>query len=303
MLRFKCQRCKKSFSFEEYPQFYDISKKTPLFDDKKDDHEILVKWLKDITSQIKCMKCGASVYLIGIGDKLLDSEIDLTSAPIVILIKDAIDLVEKGKYDEYRECAEKVISLLLDNPGQLIYIEDTDLMQAASNALKIIWENVDTSDLFDEMINSGNMVAIIGDYTDHAQQLKPTLVNVKPDAHTSAYFQNAIDSWLFGLNNASLILCCSVIENLLVQRLWKIDINLVRKVNLKDMAWKDRELWELINNATKENILDRKESTKAHNIRELRRKAVHRLEPVNSSDAYNAIMDTKEIIEKILKAP
>jgi hypothetical protein len=249
------------------------------------------------------MKCGASVYLIGIGDKLLDTEIDFTSAPIVILIKNAIDLVEKGKYDEYRKCAEEIISLLLDNPGQLIHIEDPDLMKAASDALKIIWENVDTSHLFDEMINSGNMDAIIGDYTDRAKQLKPTLVSVKPDKQTSEYFQSAIDSWLFGLNNAALILCCSVIENLLMQKLWKIDITLVRKANPKNMNWKDRDLWELINNATKQNILDKKECSKAHNIRKLRQNAVHRLKPINSSEAYSAIMDTKEIIEKLLKLP
>jgi len=303
MLRFKCKKCKHSFSFEESPQFYDLSKVIPSSAADENTEEILEKCLKDITSQMKCMKCSASVYLIGIGDKTFDSEIDFTSAPIVIAIKDAIDLVTKGKYDEYRDCVKRIIWLLLDNPGQLVYIEDPDLMQAAGNALKIIWENVDTSDLFDEMVMSGNMVSIISDYTDRAQQLKPTLVSVKPDEQTSVYFQDAINSWLFGLNNASLILCCSVIENLLIQKLWNIDMNLVKKMNPKDMKWKDRELWVLIKNATDHNILGRDENSKAHNVRDLRCKAVHKLKIINSAEAYKAIMDTKQIIEKILKTP
>lgn len=300
MFRFRCKRCKNSFSFEEHPSYHELFRNIPTFDESKD-VEVFTKWIEDVTANIECTKCKSSVYLIGIGDKLLDSEIDFTSTPIVILIKKAIELVNTGQYEKYKECASKIIWLLLDEPGQLIYFEDTELMNQAISALKIIWDDVDTSELFDEMVSSGNMVEIIGGYTDRAKLLMPTLIDKKIDDQTSAYFQEAIYSWLFGLNCASLILCCSIIENLLRQKLWNIDLNLVLKKNPKDGDLKDRDLFELINNAESAGIIDKGTKSKAHKIRIIRKEAVHRLRKINSDESFRAITDTKHIVEKILK--
>lgn len=300
MFRFRCKRCKHSFSFEEHPSYHELCRNIPTFDESNY-VEVFTKWIEDVTANIECTKCKSSVYLIGIGDKLLDSGIDFTSTPIVILIKKAIELVNTGQYEEYKECASEIIWLLLDEPGQLIYFEDSELMNQAISALKIIWDNVDTSELFDEMVSSGNMVEIIGGYTDRAKLLMPTLIDKKIDDQTSAYYQEAIYSWLFGLNSASLILCCSIIENLLRQKLWNIDLNLVLKKNPKDGDLKDRDLFELINNAASAGIIDKGSKSKAHEIRKLRKDAVHRLRKINSDESFRAITDTKHIIEKIFK--
>lgn len=38
-----------------------------------------------------------------------------------------------------------------------------------------------------------------------------------------------------------------------------------------------------------------------HDIRKLRNKSVHKLKPIKTDEAYTAIMNTKNIIEQLLK--
>ena len=64
---------------------------------------------------------------------------------------------------------------------------------------------------------------------------------------------------------------------------------------------KERSLSELINNAANEGLLDKSTKKMAHNIRLLRKDAVHKLRSITSDEAYNAIMNTKKIIEQLLK--
>jgi len=64
---------------------------------------------------------------------------------------------------------------------------------------------------------------------------------------------------------------------------------------------KERKLSELINNAANEGLLDKFAKKMAHDIRLLRREAVHRLKSITSDEAYKAIMNTKKIIEELLK--
>jgi len=299
-------RCKYSFTDEQLPvspwkQVKERqTKKSELLEKSSSEEEEIREVLVEITRNVKCPRCLSTAYLTGIGEKR-EFEIDLTSEPLVQLIKGAIDIVKSEKKEDiskdYIEYAQGIIDLLILNPGKLIYFPDPDLIKEAEYAFNIIWDNVDTDELF-TALHSDVMVGITVDYIHRAIKLKPTLVSVKPDNQTSVYFQDAMHSWLFGLNSAALILCCSIIENLLKQKL-------SRKPNL---VWessgnrlKERKLSELINNAANEGLLDKSVKKMAHDIRLLRRDAVHRLKPISSNEAYNAIMNTKKIIEQLLK--
>lgn len=110
-------------------------------------------------------------------------------------------------------------------------------------------------------------------------------------------------AWLFGLNNSWLILCCSILENILKAKLYKIDIDLVYKISESKnilQGVEDYDLEILINNAERENLITFKEKNIAHKIRIHRNQAIHRLHTFSSKKTYDAILSTKSIIEKLL---
>ena len=300
MLNFKCKNCNHIFTDEELPRSPSIEIKSNKIKRENESYvDYLYDFIEEVTKKTRCPKCNSTVYLT---DKNFIKEFDFTSEPLVRLIKDTIDLVKSDRKKdiskEYMEYAKEIVSELMWSPGRLILFEDPDLMKEAESAIAVIWDNVDEKELWDEAFHNSLIVNIVGDYFERAKKLKPTLVSVKPDNQTSIYFQDAMHSWLFGLDSATLILCCSIIEKLLKQKL-------SRKPNL---VWKsigsrlkDRDLSELINNAANEGLLDKSTKKMAHGIRLLRRDAVHQLKPISSDEAYNAIMDTRKIIEQLLK--
>ena len=195
---------------------------------------------------------------------------------------------------------------LLGSPGQLIYIQDESEMKAVQTILDIIWKSTYSEALFDEMTGgkyTDFMVHMVEDYIDNAKMLKPTLISVDINkTDFKVYYNEAMQAWLFGLNNSSLILCCTIIEDILKTKLSDIDINLVidiEKNGKQVIGWKNRELEKLINIAFDHKIIGLNERKIAHKLRALRNAAIHRLKTLNSSEVYKAILDTKEIIEKI----
>src|SRR4030042_2091055 len=166
-------------------------------------------------------------------------EMDVTSEPLVQFIKGLVDLhknykkenitpVSFVKYSEEAiDYAKEIIGHLMWKPGTLIYFEDSYLMEEAKSAIDSLWEDMNYEDLSNEMFSGGYgglLVSIIGDYIERGMKLKPTFVSVKPDDIVSVYFQNAMECWLYGINSATLILCCSIIENLL-----KLETKIVQK--------------------------------------------------------------------------
>ncbi|MBI5665222.1 MAG: hypothetical protein HZC49_09115 [Nitrospirae bacterium] len=235
-------------------------------------------------------------------------EIDFTSQHIVQLVKSAVDLVEKGQSEnvskEYMEYASEIITELLERPGQLVYIAYPDFIRKAEDAINIIWGNVDDDELFQEIfygkIHGESRAAIIADdYMKRAKKLRPTFLTKKPKEAISAYFQNAMECWLFGINTAALILCCSVIESLLTDAFEEKGLSLTKENG------RPKGFLALTYEANKESIIDGNIKEMADDINELRRLAVHHIseyhtENIGETETYNAIMKTKKIIEKLL---
>lgn len=303
MLNFKCMRCKYLFTDEQLPiSPWKQTKEQKSID--PDNEKELGKILTEVTKNVKCPKCQSTAYLTGIGEKK-DFEIDLTSEPLVQLVKGAIELVKnKREVDiskEYFEYAQGIIDILIHNPGKLVYFADPDLIKEAETAVNIIWDNVDTEELF-TTIHSDLMVEMTIDYIRRAIKLKPTFLSVKPDNMVAAYFNNAIEAWLFGLNSASLILCFSIIESLLKQKyptlLYKSDKVLK---SFKEIRENERTIEEFIDHIASKDFIDNSIRQMIHDIRKLRNRATHKLKPITSDEAYTAIMNTKKVIEQLLK--
>ena len=268
MFKFRCKKCKNIFTIEQHPLFQSLISETVL----------------EITKQTRCQQCQSTVYLVGIGNIKIEEGLDATSEPLVQIIKGLVDLHKEYKLktstpdsflkysDEVSEYAQGIAEHLMWHPGTLVHFEDTELMNEAKNAIEELWKSLNYDKLSDEMFSggfSGLMVNIVGDYIERVKMIKPTFITVKPNNEIRTYFQQAMTAWSHGLNTASLILSCSILEAILKQVLLRKDPKLVydtgKGKSFKELKEKDLEV--LIENARLKNILDDREAIKAVKIR------------------------------------
>jgi hypothetical protein len=320
LFRFRCKKCKNTFAVEQHPLFQSLKDKLNAEPKGFSDNETLKAFsetILEITKQIRCQQCQSTVYLIGVADISFETGVDATSEPLVKAIKGLVDLHKEYKSKtstpdsflkysaEVGEYAQEIAEHLMWHPGSLVYFEDSELMTDAKIAIHELWKNLSYDELSDEMFSggfSGLMVNIVGDYIERVKMIKPTFITVKPNNEIRTYFQQAMDAWSYGLNTASLILSCSILEAILKQILLKKDSKLVydfgKGKSFKDIKEKDLEV--LIENAKLKKILDDTEAKKADKIRKSRNAAVHKLKQISSDDTYKAIITTKELLEKLL---
>ena len=202
--------------------------------------------------------------------------------------------VPENMKEEFENLWESIEEDLMWYPGTLIYLKDKSELKTAQVVIDAIWSGLDRDEIFDEMTGGGYaglLVDIIGDYADRVKMLKPTFISINPKkSDFQIYFQEAMRAWLFGLNNSSLILCCSIIENTLTEELHKINIDLVKTCPLE----------KLIDNAAKERLITFEEKNTAHEIRKLRNNSIHELHSISSKQTYDALINTKNLVEKLL---
>lgn len=300
MLKFRCKRCGKEFSFEQVASYLQLKENLSNVHDL----ESLSNAIEEITKQIKCFDCQVSVYLIGIGKNDIEDEIDVSSEPIIQTIKRLTDLHKKYKMEnitansfieyskEAKGLAYEIIESLIWEPGKLLFFEDSILINDAKDVVKDIWESIPSEDLWNETLSGGYkglLVNIICDYIDRAKSLKPVFIAINPSNQIKSFFREAMGAWLHGLDTASLILCCAMIEEMLE--------TIYPDLTKAEKAGKGK-LQALIDKA-KGNIFDNADADNAHEIRLLRNDAVHKLKKSSKKDTYEAIFNTVSLIEKI----
>lgn len=232
---------------------------------------------------------------------------------LINLFRDSIDIenlkinIPSDKEDEFNKLWSSIIEDLMWEPGKLIYVSDPSELTAYKTIIDLMWRTLDTEDMFDELTSGGYgglMVDIVGNYIDRAKYIKPILIGINPgieDFHV--YFNEAMKSYFYGLNNSALILCCSILENIIKKKLSETDDELVYKLIIKDgkvVGVNELPLKKLINNAALVNLISYEEKETAQEIRELRNNTVHKLFNISSDKTYKAIIDTKNIIENLL---
>lgn len=215
--------------------------------------------------------------------------------------------MDEDETNEFGSLYESIVEDLMWSPGTLIYIADESERRAAQTLIDMIWKTQDTDEIFEEMTSGGYaglLVNIVGDYIERAKMLRPTLISIDPhDIEFTRYFEEAMKAWLYGLNTSSLILCCSVVEEMIRTQLYSIDPNLaldLEKRGRNVTGVRNKKLKTLIDTAYSHNIIDNGEKAIAHSIRKLRNSAVHNLRKVSDKETYQAILDTKKLVEKIL---
>lgn len=322
MFEFRCKKCKYTFFIEQHPIFQSLKDKLnaePKDFSNDEKLKVFSETALEITKQIRCQKCRSTVYLVAFGGLRFHEGVDATSEPLVITIKGLVDLHKEYKSktatpdsffkysDEVSEYAKEIVKHLMWHPGDFLYFEDSELMSDAIVAIDDLWENISYDELSDEIFSggfSGLMVNIVGDYIERVKMIKPTFITVRPNNEIRTYFQQAMDAWCHGLNTASLILSCSILEAILKQVLLRKDHKLVYDIDKSKglKGFKEKDFQVLIENARIEKILDDGEAKKADKIRKKRNAAVHVLKQASSDETYKAVITTKALLEKLLTA-
>lgn len=197
---------------------------------------------------------------------------------------------------------EQVVSF----PGRLIYEENPKKLKKNQAGIDLLWKTIDEDEIFDEIISGGYaglLAHSMGDYAARAKKLKPTFISVNPiDKDFPVFFEEAMNCWLYGSNRASIILCFSILEDLLKEKLLEIDDQLVYKLSSSDKLNKVRVYpsYILIKNAYKKFLITKDQKDSLFIIKNKRNDIVHNLHSVNSSETYEMIIQTKEIVEHLL---
>jgi hypothetical protein len=216
-------------------------------------------------------------------------------------------MLSTSKMEEALNLHHQIVEQLIWTPGALIYIEDKKTLQRSKAVMNFVWDSLDPDEIFSDVTAgeySGLLVNVIGDYIDRAKMLKPTFISINP-SHTEfqVYFEEAMKAWLFGLSNSALILCCTIFELLLKEKLSQKDSALVYKSlnGNENKGIQQFSLDKLIKNAYGAKLLDKEDKIIATNLRKLRNNSVHKLESISDKQVYDVLIQTKELIEKLLK--
>lgn len=210
---------------------------------------------------------------------------------------------------------ESLVWELLENPAQLVCIPDKRKRETLKSVIGCIWPEKDEADrqetrewIFQEMFGgyfTSIMLDLVDEYPRRAMELRPTLVGFDPqDPELEACFEEAVQAWLRGLNRASVILCCSAMEQLLSRRLYAIDPDLaleLKRTGDRIVGVKNRQLREIIEVSFLRGVIDAVDKKKAHKLRKLRNDAVHGLRAVSEEDALDAIQSFQVLLEKVLE--
>lgn len=215
--------------------------------------------------------------------------------------------VSPDKKEETEKLIEDIVDYLVWFPGALFFDENHDRHKRNEAVIELLWKIVDSDEIFDELLSggySGLLANMLGDFSERVKMLKPTFISINPETiEFSNYFEEAMKAWLYGLSNAALIICFALIEDLLKDRLCQVDVDYVYE--LKDpnnpKGVKQVSYDRLIMSALKEGIIDRSEKNTLFRIKKLRNDSIHRLETVTDSQVYEAIIETKQIVEKLLR--
>lgn len=225
------------------------------------------------------------------------------------LLKDVDGIYEMSEEDKniFNKLYEDILTQLLYSPGTLLYFKNPSEQKIAQTVINILYTNLDTDEIFDEITGGGYgglLVNMVSDYIDRAKLLKPTFISINPQrTEFKYYFEEAMKAWLYGVDSASLILCASIIEDILKSELEKIDIDLAYNLKKRDnqiVGVRSVGLSKLIKNALDKKVFSFEDYKKAEQVIKLRNDVVHELKSSTYKESYNAIINTKTLVENLL---
>ncbi len=226
---------------------------------------------------------------------------------ILLEYLDESDDVSSGeeKDDRFNELVCEVMVSMIEKPGVLLYIKEESKRNHYKALIELVWKFVDPEKIYQSLSdeNYETLHFIAEGLSKRVVKLKPTVVSVDPKySEFTSYLDEAISAWLHGLDNASLILCFSVLENIIKDKLCKINIDYVYELNNPSDPYgvKSFSFDAIIKNAYREKLISKKQKNALFRIKKKRNSSVHNMTSISSTEAYEIIQETKEIIECLL---
>jgi len=216
--------------------------------------------------------------------------------------------LDPSKIKRANELRYSIIDRLLWSPGQLVTSDknsDTEWLEIVVNA---VWDDLSENEIFDELHSggySGLLSFQMDTFSKRVKMLKPTFINKKASINKEfrTFYQEAMKCWLYGLNNAAIMLSHSILEDNIRNQLCLLPNREYAFTLIDPKTFKSNKkegMGKLVGYVKKEKLLPSNLIKDVEYISEARNNAIHNLDDVNDEDAYDIITKTKFIVEFFL---
>jgi hypothetical protein len=212
--------------------------------------------------------------------------------------------IPEDLWREYNLLLEDLIFDHAVDPGHLlVYMKDMDpyIIDIYQDIIDLIWKTVDMEEMLQIYLESMPDLENIANRIRSIISWSPVLISFDPNQYDfDFYYREIIKALLSDLSNSALILCCSLLENILRGELYEKDIHLVYDISTDLRGIEILTLDKLIDNATKVKLLSDEDKMLGHKIRKMRNAAIHDLKRIPSEEIYVAVNGIRELAEKLL---
>lgn len=210
--------------------------------------------------------------------------------------------------EKFNNICKDLFEGLISNPGGLIFIEETERIDAYKFSIERLFELHSYEEIYDDLVQGGYnglMFEEMDNYAYRAQQLRPTLISVKPEnKEFYTYYDEAMKCWLYGLNNSSIIIIATLLESTLKNKLKNIgqnELQVMRKQIRSEKKQKRNQIdfEDFIDIAKVQGFLSNISKISSHRLRKKRNNIVHNRLEISSDEALELINSTKNIFEDV----
>lgn len=223
-----------------------------------------------------------------------------------VLTDPELDIEMETRMRKFRDLRLDILDRLLNTPGALLHVKDNDEHEKYKSIINVLWKNIDQTELLDEFHGGrfvDNLTNTTGTITSRFMKLRPTFISINPEnTEFKTYFEQAMQAWVYGLDQAALILCFSILEDALKDRLRLVDPSYVYELMGSNNAEgvKTVSFGNIIKSAYEEDLISYEQKETLFDIKKKRNDSVHDLVTVDGDEVYNIILQTKDIVEHLL---
>lgn len=203
--------------------------------------------------------------------------------------------------DKFNKLYGDLLNKLISDPAGLIHFDDPEDAQTYQTVIKIVYTLFDENYLKELAEDELHNIEEIYTYFNRAPKLRPTVITIDPSFHGfNVFYNEAMRCWLFGMDNAAIILAATLVENALFNELEEeLDHLTELRVNNSQPQGVSLNFKKLIDYAYDFEIITSKSRSLAHKLRKSRNNIVHNGTNITKTYSHNLINSTKDIIEDL----
>ncbi|GAA5522403.1 hypothetical protein LQ318_11690 [Aliifodinibius salicampi] len=227
-------------------------------------------------------------------------------------LKKATGEEKEELFEEFTDKIKAVERHTVNNPGALIYLKPSEDRETIEGIFQTFGKNLDQREAFDALVGGHNLDFLMNTlyaYINRASQLTPTFISTRYHSNDfRKYFNEAMEAWTHGLDNAALIMIYSVLEEAVRNSLCQSVPELCQKLYISNgdevRSNNDYPMSKLIEIARDRDVISYETERKLKNIGKARNSAVHNLDnydSTNGKEVYQILLDARDIIEDVYK--